>query len=1332
MRTASAVNPPETHAPALRQLPTVLVDHLHNFGETLDRRAWLAQVRVDQLRRWQRRAPCPVEAYLEHFPRLRDDEGAILDLIYNEVVLREECGETADLAEYQRRFPELAAQLPGLFEAHAASCAAFASELPGPPPKHATLPPDPQPTRSIPPADTPAPPHSESPADAPQPTRSDAPPVEMPATPRTPKDSAPRPMPTPVVGQTIAGYEILGELGRGGMGVVYKARQTSLKRLVALKMILGTGSDKDRFRFQREAEAVARLQHPNIVQVYEVGEEAGQPFFSLEYIDGGSLDREIDHVPQPAESAARLSETLARAMHVAHQAGIVHRDLKPANILLRRRKGEGGRGKEDGEASGSSFPLPLSAFPLITDFGLAKQLEADDGQTVAGAVMGTPSYMAPEQAEGLNDEVGPLADVYALGAILYELLTGRPPFLGPTPWITVGLVLAVDPVPPRQVNPQVPVDLETICLKCLEKDRNKRYGSAEALADDLRRYLNNEPIQARPTPASERLKKWVRRNPARAAAYGFLGLIGVLCFLYLLVQVRLYQNELDTRERLEIGRSTTDRARARRDQALGRTDANGWKDWEEVVKLCDEALGQLLTNPYAADLLTDLKEEIRPDAVLALSWRDRHQRFLASSFQATLHETPISSPQESFETMKTAAGDALAQFGIQRDSPRPVADIPERYFTAKEREEIQLACRGLVLLLAEAEARPRPDDTVPRQQRLKAALAVLTWAANAWPPTRSYYLQRADYLTQLGRAEEAEKARQTAPKDPVDVLDRFRLGVAHFDANQVEAAMQEFRGILSEAPQHFWSHYRLALCQIRLAEEAPEGTNPRPLWEAAETHLTDCLRAEPHFAWALVLRGHVRSEMGQMDHHQGLAAGPERQQRLLDQAAAHWQGAEEDLSRARRLHDPTVQYALLTERGLLRYRRGSYGDAEAELTAARKLKPEWVPAYTILASVYAKQNKRAAAITLLDQAIAQNPKQAAPYRTRAGLHRGEWNWEPALKDIEAAIRLEAPGNTHPLAGIHVERAQLLLRLDRPREAVDAYGDALRVWPPFARAYRERGQVLERLGDVNPDLNARWRDYEAARLSLDQYADLPGKPDHEFYRARALLQKKQVSLLSRALSQARAGGAEQAEEAEKWSSLLQTRLQGLVADYGRAIELRPTDPAYHAQRGWELLLLVDAPKLAMPDFKRAIELREAGNSPRASDYAGRGLCRVQFGQWPQAVADAEKALKLGLEKDQGRELTFLHANVARIYAQAAGRINLELPGRGKNEVVALTNAKLECEKLALKHLKDALDNLEEAQRLPFWREAVRDDPGLATIRSLPKYQEMDRTYGGRGK
>jgi serine/threonine-protein kinase len=276
----------------------------------------------------------------------------------------------------------------------------------------------------------------------------------------------------------IPGYEVEAVLGRGGMGIVFRARHLRLKRLVALKMLLGGmyAGPRERDRFEREAQAVARLRHPNVVQIYDVGDADGRTYFTMEFMEGGSLAQVLAGTPQPAMKAAKMVATLARAVHAAHSSGIAHRDLKPGNILL----------TADGTLK-------------IADFGLARRLDRNEGPTVTleGAPVGTPSYMSPEQARGVAAAPAalcPRVDVYGLGALLYEMLTGRPPFRGESAADTLRQVMFDEPVPPARLNPQVPRDLETICLKCLEKEPPRRYATAAALADDLRRIGEGRPL----------------------------------------------------------------------------------------------------------------------------------------------------------------------------------------------------------------------------------------------------------------------------------------------------------------------------------------------------------------------------------------------------------------------------------------------------------------------------------------------------------------------------------------------------------------------------------------------------------------------------------------------------------------------------------------------------------------------------------------------------------------------------------------------------------------------------------------------------------------------
>jgi tetratricopeptide (TPR) repeat protein len=418
-------------------------------------------------------------------------------------------------------------------------------------------------------------------------------------------------------------YGILRRLGAGGMGVVFLARQRRPQRLVALKVLPpGSGGGQRLARFRDEAEVIARLEHPHIVQVFEVGEHQGRPCFAMEYLKGGSLAQKLAAAPLTPRDAACVVRTLAQAMHHTHVQGILHRDLKPANVLL----------SADGQ-------------PKITDFGLAKQFqtEADTApgqRTDSGVILGTPAYMAPEQAAGRA--VGPAADVYALGAILYECLTGRPPFRAASLLQTLDLVRSQDPVPPGRLQPGLPRDLQTICLKCLEKDPVKRYISAEALTDDLGRFLRGEPILARPVSVRERLWKWARRKPAAAALVGASGL-----FLIVLVAgALLYQDRL----RQAVKREQASGEQARRQQA--RADAN----YQQAVKAVQQMLSRLEERGMAGTpRLMELQRQQLEDAL--------------TFYQEVLKGQDDPDPAVRFDASRAYIQTAVAQITLGQGAP---------------------------------------------------------------------------------------------------------------------------------------------------------------------------------------------------------------------------------------------------------------------------------------------------------------------------------------------------------------------------------------------------------------------------------------------------------------------------------------------------------------------------------------------------------------------------------------------------------------------------------------------------------------------------------------
>jgi serine/threonine protein kinase/WD40 repeat protein len=409
-------------------------------------------------------------------------------------------------------------------------------------------------------------------------------------------DAAPEALPIPSgssAGDTkvFGEYELVDEIARGGMGVVYRARQTKLNRTVALKMILAgeLASSSDVRRFYTEAEAAASLQHPGIVPIFDIGEVSGQHYFSMRYIEGKSLAAAVRDGPLPARNAAHYCEQIADAIAYAHQQGIIHRDLKPSNVLL----------DESGQ-------------PHVTDFGLAKMLQVDSDLTGTGQVVGTPSYMPPEQASGRIHDVGPTSDVYSLGAILYFLLTARPPFQASNLMETLKQVVEQEPVSPRQLNPGVPPDLETVCLKCLEKPQTRRYAGARELADELRRFLNDEPILARPVTRAARAWRWCRRNPGISAlllaiAASLLCGIGFSTYFAIQADVQLKEalkNERAATKAQAAAQTEAENAAASAAQAKRERDAaeEAKKKAENLRELARRQLEQSAPRAYLGDV----------------------------------------------------------------------------------------------------------------------------------------------------------------------------------------------------------------------------------------------------------------------------------------------------------------------------------------------------------------------------------------------------------------------------------------------------------------------------------------------------------------------------------------------------------------------------------------------------------------------------------------------------------------------------------------------------------------------------------------------------------
>jgi tetratricopeptide (TPR) repeat protein len=951
-----------------------------------------------------------------------------------------------------------------------------------------------------------------------------------------------RPEGTPGDGPNVPGYEILGELGRGGMGVVYKARQVALNRVVALKMIRhgDSASVGDTERFRTEAEAVARLQHHNIVQIYDVGAHRDLPYFSLEYCPGGSLERKLARTPQPPLEAARLVQTLARAMHHAHEHGIVHRDLKPGNVLI----------AEDGE-------------PKITDFGLAKKLD-EVGQTQTGAIMGTPSYMAPEQALGQVHAIGPHTDVYALGAILYECLTGKPPFKAPTMMETLELVRREDPVPPSRLQPRTPRDLETICLKCLNKDASRRYGSAQEMADDLQRFLTGESILARPAGPTERAVRWARRRPVRATLVG----VAVAAVVAVAAAIPLYISTLERkvrqataerdaehrenerlkaqticRQRLHEGREALKRGALEQARILFVQAGDAFParedDGDDAVALRTEVDRSLRETDDQLARRAGLAGEQKRLAEL-LRLRDEAFFLLNQDVVTGLNDA---SPKASAEV----ARQALALYGLKADSAAPPA---VRFLDRAEQAQLAAGLHEVFLVLAEATARPQPGQAVEKRQ-LQEALAILQRAERLPPPSAASLRRKARFHEALGdRAAARRESRRAEALPPATGLDWFLAGYDRWQIDHdFQAVLPDFDRALEASPNLFWAHF------FRAAAYRSLGNNP-----AARNDLTACIRVRPAFPWSYVLRGFLAMQAKD-------AAGAARD---LDAALARAGG------------DGLVRYAVHANRGALLIQTGQVDRALAELDRAVNLRPELHHARVSLAEAHQRRGDFRRALAQLNAAVARQPKMADLYRQRARLHLKLHDQAAGLADLDQAVRLGQGGAPRLLAADQVERGRLLYDAGRYEQARQACVEAGKAQPGYAPAIRLEAEALLQL-----------KRYKEAAAAFERYQ----RADRARLDAN-LFHKQALAYL----------------EAGDLAAALHCCTQGLAR--------QPASAELHALRGWALLMK-EAPKPAQEDFAAALKL----DPKNAEAFSGRGMARAALGQHRQAVQDAEQAVAL---------------------------------------------------------------------------------------------------------
>jgi serine/threonine-protein kinase len=805
----------------------------------------------------------------------------------------------------------------------------------------------------------------------------------------------------------IPGYEVEAVLGRGGMGVVFKARHLKLKRLVALKMLLMDiyASPDELARFRREAEAVAALRHPNIVQVHDAGEVGGCPYFTMEYVEGGSLAHRLAGQPQPPRRAAEVVATLASAVQFAHKSGFIHRDLKPSNVLV-----------------------TAEGIPRIADFGLARSIATCPEVTRSGAVMGSPSYMAPEQALGRASAIGPAVDIYGLGGVLYEILTGQPPFEGLTASETIQKVISEEPVAPSRLNAQVPRDLETICLKCLHKNPARRYASAQDLADDLHRFVDGKPVLARPVGVVERAMKWVRRRPAAALLIGaLLVLLGAAAGIGIWLhqqeaerQAALAQRERQAREAIEATLKRADDLR----------QEERWQDAQHHLTLTSTNL------VYAnSPLLEEKLRQAQSDCRIAA--RLEHAR---ESNPLQLDGT-VDYPQRAAEFRK-----AFQDVGLRiEDDVEKVADSLR-------------ASRIRAQLVAAIEDRAFVAFML-KDEPLVERLLQLARLADPEPLWRDRFRDGTVWKDRKQLLQLSDRAFTTSPAPS-----EHQLALLGLLLQRVGARSQSTR-LLAEAcrrqPKNFWVHREMAFALLM-----------ENRWLEAAGYFRVAVALRPDNAGAHEGLGMSLSHAGQTDqaltaYRRAIELSPKSaaiRVRLVEAlaSAGYWKDAEAECRRALEI-DPTNYLAPFRLAGILSS-HGRLDDAIRMCRTAAETASNSAAVYYLLGTMYVRAGRHEDAVTAfrkVNELKAINllaDKYLAKELTTLG--RGQ----EAIDVLEAATARQPIGFEFPieLGKIYRSHGQAGKAAEVFQTVAKRYPILPEAWEGLAAALLDQGHFAEAL------------------------------------------------------------------------------------------------------------------------------------------------------------------------------------------------------------------------------------------------------------------------------
>jgi tetratricopeptide (TPR) repeat protein len=1238
-----------------------LDDYLPPTDDPLRRSLLVDLVHVDLEWRLRTDPAARLERYLQRYPELAADGEALAGMLEAEHRLRRQCGEQVTPSEYQQRFPGLAPDL--LARLHGAAT--------------------PQPEATV--------------GDR-----------------AVPRAAGPLP--------EVPGYEVLHELGRGGMGVVYRARHRRLDRPVALKMVRdpALAGEEELARFHHEAQAVAQFQHANIVQIYEVGEADGRPFFALEYVEGGGLDTLLGGVPLPARQAAQLLEVLARALEAAHQRGIIHRDLKPANVLLLPSAGPG--------ASALGPPDRAQRFePKLADFGLAKSLNRPQGLSLAGAVVGTPSYMAPEQALGRTELIGPAADVYGLGAILYECLTGRPPFRAETPLDTLQQVVGAEPVPPSRLNPKVPRDLETVCLKCLAKEPRKRYASAQELADDLGRFLTGQPVRARPVGRWGRAARWARRNPAVA------GLLAAVALVLL----------AGTAVALAFAFAAERSAEAAREKEAEATEQ------AELARRTIEAM----TSPQALAFL-EKQPELRPEqrAFLeqAVAYYRQAVRGPAAGEGGAERQARAYFNMGYLQQRLGLLPEAVAAYRIAlKEQSRLATDHPG---VPQYRQNLA-GCHGNLANVLAARGKYQEAEAAYR-----AALKEQLRLAAEHPGVPAYRQDLAAshhnlgiLLEELGKRAEAEAAYRAALKEQLRLaaehpgVPRYRQDLAN-SFNELGILLQDL-GKRAQAE----AAYRAALReQARLAADHPRVPEYRRDLARSHHNLGKLLvgrgkRQEAEAAYRAALKEQARlvaDRPGVPKYRQELAATQTNLGALLAdlgkraEAEAAYRAVLRERARLAADHPGVPEYRQYLARsqynlGVLLAARGKHHEAEDAYRAALREQLRLAadhPGVPVYRQHLAASHHN---LGILLEELGKRAEAEAAYRA-------------ALKE---QLRLAAdhpgvPEYRQALATSHNNLGGLLAKLGKRAEAEAAYRAALREQLRLAADHPgvpEYRQALatshNNLGGLLAGLGKRAEAEAAFRAALRERArlaaDHPGVP--EYRRALAGSHHNLGNLL--------VGRGKHQEAEAAYRAALRERAR-LAADHpqvpGFAVDLAGSYCSFgHLLKEggkWEQTLNWYGKAITCLEATR----RALGDDPTARQYLfyshwGRAEALSRLGRYADAAPDWDRALALAPEPHKDFFRLGLADSLARAGAHARATAGAEklIKKHGNNPIVLYNSAcvyavsaRVKDKGLAERYAARAVGLLGEAVKHGY-QEVVHleKDPDLEALRGRSDYTEL---------